>query len=132
MPIVVPLEFSRFRGSDVSPPEALPSNGITPLERAMLTLLTNIGFHVYSTRHAPFDALSRDEHDQLLTGASEYSPAVQRRAQFMSSFSRLAGAYSVFIIEGHAFTDRIGDTLLLRSDEMRHIFAKEQLLSRFH
>jgi len=50
---------------------------------------------------------------------------------FMSSFSNLAGTYSMYIIEGKAFTDHIGDTLLLRSDELRKLRGKDELLSRF-
>jgi len=132
VPIALPLELSRFSCNDILPEEALPYNGTTPLERDVFTLFTRMGFSVYPTHHAPFDTLSRDADDLVLTGASEYSPAVRRRAMFMSSFSRLAGAYSMFVIEGNAHTDHIDDTLLIRSDEMKNISDKEELLSRFH
>ncbi len=132
VPLAVPLHLPRFLNDNMLPDKAVPSSGSTPLEREILTLLTKIGFSVYPTQRAPFDTLSRDKDDLVLSGVSEYSPVVRRRAMFMSSFSRLVGAYSMFVIYGNAYTDHIDDTLLLRPDEIKKIKDKEGLLSKFH
>lgn len=132
VPLAVPLHLPRFQRDNVLPDKAIPSSGSTPLEREIMTLLTKIGFSVYPTQRAPFDTLSRDMDDIVLSGVSEYSPVVRRRAIFMSSLSRLAGAYSMFIIDSHVYTDHIDDTILLRPDEIKKITDKDELLSRFH
>jgi putative transcriptional regulator len=102
------------------------------MEREALGALMNIGFDVYRTKKAPFNALSSDEKDQnnkVLTGVSDYSEAMVKRAKFMSSLAAVADTYSVFIVKKMHHSRTIGNTVLVRHEELKELDDSEDLLT---
>ena len=102
------------------------------LEREAFGTLMNIGFDVYRTKKAPFNALSSDEKDEtnkVLTGVSEYTEAMVKRAKFMSSLADVADTYSVFIVKKMGHSKAIGNTVLVRHEDLKEIDDKDDLLT---
>jgi len=99
------------------------------LEREVLGAMMSIGFDVFRTTKAPFNALSRDDDNKVLTGVSDYSEAVIKRARFMSSLADVADAYSVFIVKKMSRSRNIGNTVLVRHEDLKGISDRDDLLT---
>jgi len=99
------------------------------LEREVLGAMMSIGFDVFRTTKAPFNALSKDDDNKVLTGVSDYSEAVIKRARFMSSLADVADAYSVFIVKKMSRSRNIGNTVLVRHEDLKGISDRDDLLT---
>lgn len=99
------------------------------LEKEALGTMKDIGFDVFRTTRAPFNALSRDEENRVLTGVSDYSEAVVKRARFMSSLADVADAYSVFIVRRMSRSRSIGNTVLVRHEDLKALDDSDDLMT---
>jgi putative transcriptional regulator len=102
------------------------------MERDALRSLMGMGFDVFHTTRAPFNALSRDENNKVITGVSEYSEAMVKRARFMSSLASVAHTYSVFIVGKMQKSHNIGNTVLIRHDELKKLDDTDDLMSMIY
>lgn len=84
----------------------------------ILQLLSEMGFEVFPTAQAPFNAVTRDEDLVVLTGISKFSQNMLKKAQLMSSLSAVARTHSVVIVEGESRVERIGDTAIIEEREL--------------
>ena len=114
-------------------PEDKPEKGdlkdASDLERDALRTMMNIGFDVFRTTKTPFNALSKDENNKVLTGVSDYSEAVVKRARFMSSLADVADTYSIFIVKKMSKSRSIGNTVLVRHEDLKELDDSEDLLT---
>jgi putative transcriptional regulator len=110
-------------------PEKDDLNDASDLERDALSTMMNIGFDVFRTTKTPFNALSKDEENKVLTGVSDYSEAVIKRARFMSSLADVADTYSVFIVKKMSKSRSIGNTVLVRHEDLKELDDSEDLLT---
>jgi putative transcriptional regulator len=99
------------------------------LEKEALGTMMSIGFDVFRTTKAPFNALSRDDDNKVLTGVSDYSEAVIKRARFMSSLADVADTYSVFIVKKMNKSRNIGNTVLVRHEDLKALDDSDDLLT---
>jgi putative transcriptional regulator len=101
------------------------------MERDALGALMHIGFDVFRTTRAPFNALSREDDNKVLTGVSDISEVMLKKAKFMSSLADVAGTYSLYIVKGAHQSRAIGNTILLESEELKKLDDSDELLDRF-
>jgi putative transcriptional regulator len=110
-------------------PEERDLDDASDLERDALRTMMSIGFDVFRTTKTPFNALSKDEDNKVLTGVSDYSEAVIKRARFMSSLADVADTYSVFIVKKMSKSHSIGNTVLVRHEDLKELDDSEDLLT---
>ena len=123
-PINMIVRFEQSEGADGS------SNDLrlaSDLEKDALGTLMEIGFEVFHTTRAPFNALSQDNSNKVITGVSDYSEAMLKKAKFMSSLAAVAGTYSLFIVKGAHNSKAVGNTLLLKSEELKRFDDRDEL-----
>ncbi|MDA0524558.1 transcriptional regulator [Methanococcoides alaskense] len=109
-----------------------PSERKTPPNDNILNLIYTLGYDVLSTNQAPFKAVSKDSSSTFLTGVSEYSNAMVKRAHLMSSISNVIETQSVFIIEGKSRYKFVEDTVLIERDELNNIADADDLDTLIH
>ena len=109
----------------VPPPE---KKGADPMEAVVLRLLESLGYQVRSTRRSPFNALSTQEGDTLLTGMGEDSPQLRRRARVVTSVSRVTGRPGFFVVTRTQRTSIEGTPVMSR-EELRRISDPEDVLN---
>jgi len=127
-PVNMVVRFERPGPADAAPDDLRDA---TEQERDALGALMHIGFEVFRTRRAPFNALSREEENKVLTGVSEVSEAMLKRAKFMSSLADVAGTYSLYIVKGVHHSRAIGNTVLLQDEELKKLVDSDELLARY-
>lgn len=104
----------------------------TPPNDNILNLIYTLGYDVLSTNQAPFKAVSKDTSNTFLTGVSEYSNAMVKRAHLMSSISNVIDTQSVFIIEGKSRYKSVESTVLIERDELNSIADADDLDTLIH
>ncbi len=100
-----------------------------PQEDNVLDMLHSLGYQVVSTSQAPFKAISKDNHDTMLTGVSTYSSAMIKRADLMSSISCVTQTRSVFIIKGPTKSETVENTVLIEEKELDRMAGPEEFVS---
>jgi putative transcriptional regulator len=107
------------------------------LEKDILSIMEEIGFAIFTTAHAPFSAVSYPEPPsrtpvacaKILTGVSEYTERMIKRAQIVSSLSQVTRTKSVFVVEGTSKYQQIDHTVLIAKDELKRIRDPEEFSS---
>jgi putative transcriptional regulator len=87
-----------------------------------LRLLLEIGFEVFPTAQAPFNAITRDEDLVVLTGVSKFSQTMLKKARLMSSLSTVARTHSAVIVDGEAKLERVEETAIIEKRELEGIY----------
>jgi putative transcriptional regulator len=110
--LILPVDLFRS-GNLEERPEQITDN--------ILQLLSQMGFEVFPTAQAPFNAVTRDEDLVVLTGISKFSQNMLKKAQLMSSLSTVARTHSAVIVEGESRVECIGDTAIIEKRELNTI-----------
>ncbi|MGZ4922496.1 MAG: transcriptional regulator [Halobacteriota archaeon] len=124
-PFAVPISLLTRHVFDAekAKPEMLP-----PIERKVISLLVDLGFAVLPMFQAPFDMLSQTKEDTLLTGISKNSSLMAKRAELMSSISRVVSAHSVYITDEEPKCPRIYDTVIVCMQELQDLDNSTELV----
>jgi putative transcriptional regulator len=108
------------------------------LEKHILRTMEEIGFEIFTTAYAPFSAVSfpeppskaqRGECPKILTGISEYTERMIKRARIVSSLSQVTRTKSVFVVNGDVKYVQIDNTVLIGKDELKRIKDPEEFTS---
>jgi putative transcriptional regulator len=110
--LILPVDPFRS-GSLEDQPEQITDN--------ILQHLSQIGFKVFPTSQAPFNAVTRDEDLVVLTGISKFSQNMLKKARLMSSLSVVARTHSAVIVEGESRVECIEDTAIIEKRELDSI-----------
>ncbi len=127
-PINMIVKFERPGPADESPNDL---RNATEMEKDAFGALMHIGFDVFHTTRAPFNALSREDDNKVLTGVSDVSEVMLKKAKFMSSLADVAGTYSLFIIKGAHQSKAIGNTVLIESEALKKLDDSDELLALY-
>ena len=98
------------------------------IEKKALVILTDLGFDVFPMFRTPFNALSQEGSNTLLTGISKYSGIMIKRAKLMSSMSHVIQTNSMFIVEGESKSKKVDDTIVIQFDELEEFDNAKELL----
>jgi len=107
--------------TDISSCETEPGTSIR-------SILSGLGLDVIPVSQAPFSAVSfehtrnnssnNDPISTILTGFSNYSGAMVKRAKLMSSISDVAKTHSMFIVNGPCKSECVDNTVLVERNEI--------------
>ncbi len=98
-----------------------------PSGNSTLSFIQGLGYDVLSTDQAPFKAVSKDPSTVFLTGISEYSGSMLKRAHLMSSISEVTQTRSVYIIEGKSKYTSVENTVLIEKKELDSLSDSDEL-----
>jgi len=124
-PLAVPVTLLVH---DAPRQEAAISNSMPPLEMRAMSILIELGFSVFPLSQAPFDMLSQIKEETLLTGISKNASMMTKRAELMSSISRVVSAHSLYIADEEPKHLRIFDTVIIRFKELEDLNSPRELL----
>lgn len=110
-----------------------PRQETAPEHSNVFSILKDMGFNVMPISQAPFDAVSqssnrRDEDATILTGVTQYSRTMVKKAHLMSSISEVAHTRSLLIIQGASKTKNIEGTVIIDDKELEKFNDKEDFI----
>lgn len=109
------------------PPEPPAAAADDPMEALVRRLLEGLGYEVRATRRSPFNALSTQQTDTLLTGMGRESPALRRRTRIVHSVSSITERPGLFIVERTTRTQLDGVPVVSRT-ELRKLSDPDAVL----
>ena len=109
----------------------------TQLGISIKFMLSDLGCDVIPISQAPFNAVSSEHKDNvnnkslitILTGYSNYSGAMIKRAKLMSSISEVTNTQSMFIINGPCKSEHVDNTVLVEKNELKAMDDFEDLIN---
>jgi putative transcriptional regulator len=125
VPLAIPIDIltRRILEERMCKIDSLPS-----IEKKALIILIDLGFNVFPMFRTPFNALSQDGSNTLLTGISKYTNVMIKRAKLMSSMSHVIQTNSLFIVEGESKSKKIDDTVLIQFSELEEFDNADELI----
>lgn len=140
MMLIEPLEFLKTEfvkplSTDIS--AAGVEEVDSSLEGYILSIMEEIGFEIFKTAYAPFNAVSlslspsqsESERVKILTGISKYTERMIKKARIVSSLSQVTRTKSVFVVNGNVKRVQIDNTVLIRKEELKRIRDPEEFTS---
>jgi putative transcriptional regulator len=128
-------EFENPLSPDIS--DAGVEEAASSLEGYILSIIEEIGFEIFTTAYAPFNAVSlsfspsqsESERVKILTGISKYTERMIKRARIVSSLSLVTRTKSVFVVNGNVKRVQIDNTVLIKKEELKRIRDPEEFTS---
>ncbi len=116
-----------FQAVAPTAPGPEPGSSDDPMEAFVRRMLEGLGYEVRATRRSPFNALSTQERDTMLTGMGEDSPALRRRARVVTSVSQITERPGFFVVKETTRTEIEGMPVINRT-ELRRLTDPEKIL----
>lgn len=138
MLLIEPLEFLKTEFDEpLSLSPDISAVGVeeaaSGLEGYILSIMEEIGFEIFKTAYAPFNAVSfsqsESERVKILTGISKYTERMIKKARIVSSLSQVTRTKSVFVVNGNVKRVQIDNTVLIRKEELKRIRDPEEFTS---
>jgi putative transcriptional regulator len=125
VPLAVPISLLTRHAFHA---ETTKADTLPPIEKQAISLLVDLGFTVLPMFQAPFDMLSQTKEETLLTGISKNASLMAKRAELMSSISRVVSAHSLYITDEEPKCLRIFDTVVVRLQELEDLDSSTELV----
>jgi len=97
-------------------------------QREIFSLLKQVGYEIIPMERCPFEAVSKDKERVLLTCVHKYNKKLLKKAQIVSSISKITEKQAVFFTEGEVNRTNIEGTPLIIKKELRRIRGPEEIL----
>lgn len=107
---------------------SLETEGFRKFQREIFSILEHVGYKVIPLERAPFEAVSQDKRKILLTCVDEYNKKLLRKAQVISSISKITERHAVLIIDKDINKTSIEGTPLIVKKELKKVRGPEEIL----
>jgi len=102
--------------------------GLNRFDKDIFEYLTSIGYRIVPTWKCPFEAITEDEKDVLLTGVgSEESPEIKQKAKIVSDIAHITERNSVIFLKKRVTRVNIEGIPLIDIDELGTISSKQDI-----
>ena len=100
----------------------------TPLEKEILDRLRGLGLGVVKVKKAPFNAVSKEDEFNILTGIDERKTrSTVKRAEMVTEVSRIVNSDGVFILE-KTKTEVVGEVPLIPKERLKEVRDADELI----
>jgi putative transcriptional regulator len=96
-------------------------------QKDIFSLLERVGYRVIPMDRAPFEAVSKDREKILLTCVHKYDKKLVKKAQFVTSVSKVTEKRAVVFTDKETGKTNIEGTPLIRKKELRKIRDPEEI-----
>ena len=105
-----------------------PEEKFRDLQREVFEILKQVGYEIIPMDRCPFDAVSKDKDKVLLTCIDKYDKQLIKKAQIVSSISKITEKYAVLFTEGNVKKHNIEGTPLIVKKELKKIRGPEEII----
>jgi putative transcriptional regulator len=106
----------------------MEAEGFRKFQREVITMLEKVGYSVIPLERAPFEAVSKDRREILLTCIEEYNKKLLRKAQAVTSISKVTERHAVLITDKEVNKTSIEGTPLIIKKELKKLRGPEEIL----
>ena len=124
--LIQPMDPLAYAAAGHAEPAPQPEAAGT-MEEFVRRMLEGMGYEVRATRRSPFDALSTQGPDTVLTGMGADSPHLRKRARIVHSVSKVTQRPGFFVVERTTKTELDGLPVVSRT-ELRRLADPQAIL----
>jgi putative transcriptional regulator len=132
--IEIALRIEDFLGEDITVPidilkspkrihpiksDQIETEGFRDFQKEIFTILEQLGYQVIPMERCPFEAVSQDKKKILLTCVDIYDKRLLRKAQVVSSISKVTEKQAVLIVDKETTKKNIEGTPLVIKKELK-------------
>jgi len=129
-PITMPIDILKLSPSDKK--EITSFHGETErlkeFQLEIFSILKSVGYKIIPMERCPFEALSKDKERILLTCVHKYDKKIVKKAQIVSSISKITERYAVLFTDKEIDKKNIEGTPLIGKKELKKIRGPEEIL----
>ena len=140
--IEIALRIEDFLGTDITIPidilshkpkvkiqqSPVETEGFRRFQKEVFSILEQVGYKVVPLERAPFEAVSQDKKKILLTCVDEYNKKLIKKAQVVSSISKITEKHAVLITDRDVNKKSLEGTPLIIKKELKKIRGPEEIL----
>jgi len=127
--ITIPIDIINAKPPKKKLQSKIPySEGLRQFQRDVLNILEQVGYQVTPLERAPFEAVSQDKKKILLTCVDEYNKKLLRKAQVVSSISKITERHAVLITDKDVNKKSLEGTPLIVKKELKKLRGPEEIL----
>ena len=113
---------------EIAEKRTFESEGFRKFQREVISILEKVGYRVIPIERAPFEAVSKDKKEILLTCIDEYNKKLLRKAHAVTSISKVTERHAVLITDKEVNKTSIEGTPLIVKKELKKIRGPEEIL----
>ena len=103
-------------------------NSIKDFQNEVFSILKKVGYEIIPMERCPFEAVSKDKERILLTCVHKYDKKLVKKAQVVSSISKITEKQAVLFTEGKVKKNNIEGTPLIIKKELKKIRGPEEII----
>jgi len=127
--ITDPIDLLQPRSpKKVVKPAPLETEAFRKFQREVFSILEKVGYKVTPLERCVFEAVSQDKKKVLLTCVDEYNKKLLKKAQAVSSISKVTEKYAVLITDKDVNKTSLEGTPLIIRKELKKIRGPEEIL----
>ena len=130
-PVTIPFDLLK---------NSVPDNEITPIfqqhlenirefQREIFFLLQNVGYKIIPMDRCPFEALSKDKENIILTCVHRYNNRLIKKAQIVSSISKITEKHAVLFTDKDINKRNVEGTPIIIEKELKKIRDPEDVFT---
>ncbi len=128
--ITIPIEILKHKIAKIKVnPEITEKEKFRVFQKEIFSILEKVGYKVTPLDRAPFEAVSEDKKEILLTCVDEYNNNFLRKAHIISSISKITEKYAVLITNKDVNKKSIKGTPLIIKKELKKARDPKELLN---
>jgi putative transcriptional regulator len=97
-------------------------------QKEIFTILKQVGYEIIPMERCPFEAVSKDKEKILLTCVHKYDKKLLKKAQIISSISKIAEKHAVLFTDKEVNKTNIEGTPLIAKRELKKLRDPEEIL----
>lgn len=128
--ITKPIDILGYSSSKIEELKKLDlgKEKIIKLQQEIFYLLKELGYKIIPMERCPFEAVSKDKDEILLTCVHQYDDKLIKKAKIVSSISKITEKYAVVFIDKEVNRTNIEGTPIINKKELRRSKEPEDIL----
>jgi putative transcriptional regulator len=103
------------------------AENIKAFQREIFTLLQSVGYKIIPMDRCPFEALSKNREKILLTCVHKYNKKLLKKAQIVSSISKITEKYAVIFTDRDINEKNVEGTPIIIKKELKKVCEPEEI-----
>jgi putative transcriptional regulator len=97
-------------------------------QREIFSLIEHLGYRIIPIDRCPFEAVSKEKEHIVLTSVQKYDQKLVKKAQILSSISKITEKYAVVITDKETGKTNIEGTALIKKKELKKFQEPDEII----
>jgi len=125
---IIKPKLSRQQGQQKLKVNKTDNEKIKNFQNEIFSLLQEVGYKIIPMGRGPFEAVSKEKDKILLTCVQKYDNKLEKKAQIVSSISKITEKHAVLFTDKNVTKTSIGGTPLIIKKELKKIKDPEVII----